>query len=109
MVKPVHFRLLLLLAGALVCDAGCAPKSPSSQAAPRPLSPPLQPTSTQQKPARPQPLFREVGLQAGLDYRWTIPGKRPLNILQTIGNGCAFFDWNGDGNLDILLVGPRLA
>jgi enediyne biosynthesis protein E4 len=58
---------------------------------------------------RPQPLFREVGKEAGLGYRWTIPGKRPLNILQTIGNGCAFFDANGDGNLDILLVGPRLA
>ena len=38
-----------------------------------------------------------------------IPGKRPLNILQTIGNGCAFLDYDRDGNLDILLIGPKLA
>ncbi|HZP82091.1 MAG TPA: VCBS repeat-containing protein, partial [Chthonomonadaceae bacterium] len=28
---------------------------------------------------------------------------------QTIGNGCAFLDYDNDGNLDILLVGPKLA
>jgi enediyne biosynthesis protein E4 len=53
--------------------------------------------------------FREVAAEAGLTYRWTAPGKRPLNILQTIGNGCAFLDYDRDGNLDILLVGPTLA
>jgi hypothetical protein len=53
--------------------------------------------------------FRDVAQAAGIDYRWEIPGKRPLNILQTIGNGCAFLDFDGDGNLDVLLVGPRLA
>ncbi|BCM88525.1 hypothetical protein IAD21_00358 [Abditibacteriota bacterium] len=53
--------------------------------------------------------FDEVAAQAGLNYEWTIPGKRPLNILQTIGNGCAFLDFNNDGNLDILLVGTRPA
>jgi len=55
------------------------------------------------------PLFREVSKAAGIDYRWEISGKRPLNILQTIGNGCAFFDYDHDGNLDILLVGPKPA
>src|SRR5579859_2459299 len=55
------------------------------------------------------PRFREVGEAAGLNYRWTVSGKRPLNILQTIGNGCAFLDYNNDGCLDILLVGPKLA
>jgi len=55
------------------------------------------------------PVFREIAHTAGLNYRWVIRGKRPLNILQTIGNGCAFLDYNADGNLDILLVGPSLA
>lgn len=55
------------------------------------------------------PLFREVGASSGLNYRWEIPGKRPLTILQTIGNGCAFWDYDGDGNLDILLVGSKPA
>ena len=36
-------------------------------------------------------------------------GTPPLNILQTIGNGGAFLDYNNDGNLDILLVGPKPA
>jgi hypothetical protein len=55
------------------------------------------------------PLFVDVAASAGLNYRWSIPGKRPLTILQTIGNGCAFLDYDNDGNLDILLVGDKLA
>jgi hypothetical protein len=55
------------------------------------------------------PRFIDVAADAGLDYRWAIPGPRPLNILQSIGNGCAFLDFDNDGNLDILLVGPTLA
>ena len=54
-------------------------------------------------------IFRDVTDGAGIHYRWEIVGKRPLNILQTIGNGCAFLDYDGDGNLDILLVGFKLA
>jgi hypothetical protein len=53
--------------------------------------------------------FVDVAQAAGLKYEWTIPGKRPLTILQTIGNGCAFLDYDNDENLDILLVGRRLA
>ena len=55
------------------------------------------------------PAFEEVSEKSGIQYEWTIPGKRPLTILQTIGNGCAFLDYNNDGNLDILLVGQNLA
>jgi hypothetical protein len=50
-----------------------------------------------------------VASEAGLRYEWKISSNRPLNILQTIGNGCAFLDYDQDGNLDILLVGPRPA
>lgn len=53
--------------------------------------------------------FEEVAAKSGIHYRWQVPGPRPLNILQTIGNGCAFLDFDNDGNLDILLVGPQLA
>jgi hypothetical protein len=67
-------------------------------------------------PARAMPVgatriapFADVAAAAGLRYEWTIPGGRPLNILQTIGNGCAFLDYDNDGNLDILLVGPKVA
>lgn len=53
--------------------------------------------------------FRETSQEAGLTYRWTLPLARPLNILNTIGNGVAFPDYDADGNLDILLVGPTPA
>lgn len=55
------------------------------------------------------PRFIDIAASAGLDYRWTIPGAHPHTILQTMGNGCAFLDYDNDGNLDILLVGPKLA
>ncbi len=53
--------------------------------------------------------FTDVTKASGIDYRWRIEGKHPLTILQTIGNGCAFLDYDGDGNLDVLLVGIKLA
>ena len=49
--------------------------------------------------------FVDVARQAGLNYRWTIPGPRPLDILQTIGNGCALLDYDNSGHLSALLVG----
>lgn len=53
--------------------------------------------------------FTDVTASAGLHYQWHIDDPHPYDILQTIGNGCAFLDYNSDGNLDILLVGPKLA
>ncbi len=53
--------------------------------------------------------FTDVAASAGLNYQWTINGPHPYDILQTIGNGCAFLDYDNDGNLDVLLVGPKLA
>ncbi|HEX5323233.1 MAG TPA: VCBS repeat-containing protein, partial [Capsulimonadaceae bacterium] len=53
--------------------------------------------------------FVDIAARSGITYRWQLPEKRPLNILQTIGNGCAFLDYNNDGNLDILFVGGKLA
>src|SRR5439155_5660986 len=82
------------IAGAALLLAGCHGKQTGDAAAARQSAPPL---------------FRDVTTSAGVRYEWTIPDKRPLNILQTIGNGCAFLDYDGDGNLDTLLVGPKLA
>jgi hypothetical protein len=61
-------------------------------------------------PAFPATLTRfvDVAKAAGLDYTFHL-NKRPLTILSTIGNGCAFLDLDNDGNLDILLVGQPLA
>jgi len=76
--------------------AGCRPG-----AAPVPSRPPAPGTSAPPGP----PLFSDVAGPAGLHYQWVVAGKRPLNILQTIGNGCAFLDYDNSGNLSVLLVG----
>src|SRR5579862_2437772 len=48
-------------------------------------------------------LFRDVAVTAGLNFRWGHPDWTHLNILDTIGHGCAFLDYDGDGRLDVLL------
>src|SRR3569833_2401791 len=53
------------------------------------------------KPAAPTK-FVDVASSAGLNYRWHALGKEPRTILESIGNGCAFLDYNNDGNLDVL-------
>lgn len=55
--------------------------------------------------------LKDIYPASGINFAFSIAGSRPLTILQSIGNGAAFFDYNRDGNLDILLVGgpsPRL-
>lgn len=66
-----------------------------------------------QKPAAPPApsasagggLFRDVAREAGLAFRWGHKSVEGLDILETIGHGCAFVDYDNDGHLDILLVG----
>lgn len=53
--------------------------------------------------------FADVTQAAGLRYRWTVPTKDKTTILDTLGGGCGFLDYDNDGNLDVLLVGPKLA
>lgn len=58
--------------------------------------------------------FVDVAKPAGINYVFSAGIREdkdalPLTILETIGNGCAFLDYDHDGNLDILLVGPKMA
>ena len=102
--NPVFRAFLLLSLLTLLFLFGCHADSPPP---PTPVIPVL--------PARvvtiPSGQFSHFvrATSSGLNYRWKIEGKRPLDLLQTIGNGCAFLDVNRDGNLDILLVGGRIA
>jgi enediyne biosynthesis protein E4 len=44
----------------------------------------------------------------GLDFPADVPRERPRDILEANGFGCAFLDYDGDGLLDVLLLGrPR--
>jgi len=50
--------------------------------------------------------FEDGTAAAGITFRQGHGGRSPLTILETIGSGCAIFDYDGDGHADILLVGP---
>src|SRR5439155_21237291 len=51
--------------------------------------------------------FRDAAAEAGLIFHWGHGGRTPLNILETLGHGCAFLDYDGDGLPDIWLVGDQ--
>jgi len=79
---------------------GCA--SPPSSPAKFPPAAPSRNSAT--------PVFRDIAREAGLNFQWGHGGKTPLTILETLGHGCAFLDYDQDGLLDIFLVGtPRCA
>ncbi|MGV3719718.1 MAG: CRTAC1 family protein [Actinomycetota bacterium] len=49
--------------------------------------------------------FTDVATTVGLSYRFDPGAPSPLNILQIMGGGVAFLDFDNDGWLDILCVG----
>lgn len=51
-------------------------------------------------------LFVNEYLRSGIDFTLGHGGKTPLNILETLGHGAAMLDFDGDGRLDLLFLGP---
>ena len=107
-IRLTALSLLITLLGPL---SSCV--RPSTSALPPHLSPAMPPSklltkAVEQTPASPV-RFMDIARTAGLNYRWKIAGTHPLDILRTMGSGCAFLDYNNDGNLDILLIGTKPA
>src|SRR5207253_971250 len=103
--KAIVGTLLVLV---IIVSAASIWHSAAHATAPKPRRAPARHKT--RRPAPPTPIrFAEAARSAGLRYTWTIPKQGPHNVLDSIGNGCAFLDYDNDGNLDILLVGPKLA
>jgi hypothetical protein len=51
--------------------------------------------------------FTDVTGAAGIRFRHTTGGFGRKLMPETMGSGCAFWDYNGDGRLDILLLNGR--
>ncbi|HLK60549.1 MAG TPA: CRTAC1 family protein [Chthonomonadaceae bacterium] len=49
--------------------------------------------------------FEDRAAAAGIHFSLSHHGRSPLTALETMGVGCAIFDYDGDGRADIFLVG----
>lgn len=85
---------LALFAGALLL-AGCVPSPPRGAVLPAASADPA-----------PSPGFTlaDVAEPVGVRFRHDHGTRVPLTIVETMGSGCAFFDYNGDGRPDVFLV-----
>ena len=57
-------------------------------------------------PMRDRGIFEEVSAKAGVNFQLGHAGKTPLTILETLGGGAGFLDFDNDGWQDLILVGP---
>ena len=54
--------------------------------------------------ALPMPLFTDVTSQSGIDFRHTNGAGESKFVIETVGPGVGFFDYDSDGFLDIYLI-----
>jgi hypothetical protein len=95
-LKPI----VLGLAGFLTALASCSP-----QETPRPAEEPRRERARPlARPSIPDPHFVDVAEAAGLKTVLLCGGPDKDHILESVGSGAAFVDYDGDGRLDIYLV-----
>ena len=100
-----HSTIWLLLVGALLW-AACGPEEPSAPA-PTPeytKAPTADYAVGHGRKEAPAVRFVDVTREAGLEFRHETGARGDKWMPETMGSGCALFDYDGDGWLDVLLV-----
>lgn len=91
-MSPRRFEFLLSLA--LACGLGCgSPGDPEDAGVPAPPRVPV--------------VFTDVTDEAGIVFEHHNGRSGRKYLPETLGSGCAFFDYNNDGRPDIFLVNSR--
>jgi hypothetical protein len=91
MLSRVFMAVLAVAAGLAVASVGCTP------------APPTEPTEPAAAPAAP-PWFEDVTDAVGLNFTHDCGPTDTFFMPQSMYGGCAVFDADGDGRLDILLL-----
>jgi len=86
-MRRVIIRLCLVGAMAGLTGGGCRQSTPMTSVATKPTG-----------------LYTDVAQSAGIDFRHENGATGEHYILETIGSGCAFFDYDADGRPDLLLL-----
>ncbi|MGD0920282.1 MAG: VCBS repeat-containing protein, partial [Terriglobia bacterium] len=86
-------RIVLALAGLGFLATGLRLSGQSP--APRPATPPVLPT------------FEDLSDKAGINFQHSFGEKKLSSIMEATGSGCAWFDYNNDGLLDLYVVSGR--
>jgi hypothetical protein len=55
----------------------------------------------------PLPAYEDVTAQSGIDFKHSFGERRLSSIMEATGSGCAWFDYNNDGHLDLYVLSGR--
>ena len=100
-----RFRVLSTIIGVVLILAGCARETPISQnsAASNPTAS-ISPDGAGVSRSSAQALFQDVAVQSGLKWQQETGSTGKLYFVELTPSGCAFFDFDNDGFLDVFLV-----
>ena len=99
-----RWSVLVIVVGGLVAAGAVYLGRRTAKVAPPEAAPLVQPQAQERGGDPPAVVFRDITRQAGIDFEHTNGARGGKYLPETMGGGCAFFDHDGDGDQDLLLV-----